>query len=133
MSTQTITPAPHPDQQLDANLQTLRLLTFVRNHAAFADDALKADQTYQQYLLALTAAEVAQRERNRHTQRIRSARFPVLKELADFDFGAVPSLQKQGVLELARGAYITKAEPVILIGSPGLGKSQPAQYPNRQC
>ncbi len=126
MSTHAITPALHPDQQLDDNLHTLRLLTFVRNHAAFADDALKADQTYQQYLLALAAAEVAQRERNRHTQRIRSAHFPVLKELADFDFGAVPSLQKQVVLELARGAYITKAEPVILIGSPGLGKTHVA-------
>lgn len=53
----------------------------------------------------------------------RAARFPVVRELADFDFGAVPSLHKHEILELARGLYIPKAEPVLLVGNPGLGKS----------
>jgi DNA replication protein DnaC len=30
------------------------------------------------------------------------------------------------ILDLAQGGYITKAEPVILIGNPGLGKSHVA-------
>ena len=46
-----------------------------------------------------------------------------LKELADFDFSAIPQLNKQRVLDLARGEYITKAEPIILVGNPGLGKT----------
>ena len=46
-------------------------------------------------------------------RRIKAARFPVLKELADFDFSCVPSLNKQRVLELARGGYIaqSRADP----------------------
>jgi DNA replication protein DnaC len=46
--------------------------------------------------------EVAQRDENRKMNRIKAARFPVLKELADFDFSCVPDLNKQRVLELAR-------------------------------
>ena len=47
----------------------------------------------------------------------------MLKELADFDFGAVPKLNRARVLALAEGAYIAKAESVILVGNPGLGKT----------
>lgn len=126
MTHKTHSPADPMLSQLDTALQALRLNTFVRNHAAFADEAINAQHTYQRYLLDLATHEMAQRERTRHIARIRAARFPVLKELADFDFDAVPSLHKQAVLELARGAYIAKAEPIVLIGNPGLGKSHVA-------
>jgi DNA replication protein DnaC len=68
---------------------------------------------------------VAQRLLNSQRQRIKAARFPVLKELADFDFSAIPQLNKQRVLDLARGEYIHKAEPILMVGQPGLGKTQP--------
>lgn len=115
--------AKNPSVVLDGALQQLKLTTFVRNHASFADDALQRQHGHQEYLLNLATHELDQRERNRHTQRIRAARFPVLRELADFDFSAVPSLKKEVVTELAHGGYIAKAEPILLIGNPGLGKS----------
>ena len=34
---------------------------------------------------------------------MKTAQLPVLKELADFDFSAIPSLDKVRVLNLARG------------------------------
>ena len=49
--------------------------------------------------------------------------YPVLKELADFDFSCVSSPHKQRVLELAQGSYIQKAEPILMVGNPGLGKT----------
>lgn len=54
------------------------------------------------------------------------ARFPLLKELADFDFRALPSLNKQMVLELAQDGYIPRHEAVLLVGNPGLGKTHVA-------
>ncbi len=42
---------------------------------------------------------------------------------ADFDFSCVPALNKQQVLDLARGDFISKAEPILLVGNPGLGKT----------
>ena len=35
----------------------------------------------------------------------------------------MPSLNKQLVLELAQGGYIRQAEPILMVGNPGLGKT----------
>jgi len=108
---------------LESHLKSLRLATFRQQYRQVAEDAASNNLGYDQYLLALAEQEVAQRHLNSQRQRIKAARFPVLKELADFDFSAIPNLNKQRVLALARGQYITKAEPIILLGNPGLGKS----------
>ncbi len=113
------------DALLETHLKALRLPTFVRNYAPFAEDAARNNLDYPRYLLALAEQEVAQRERNRIQRRIKAARFPVLKELADFDFSALPTLNKARILDLARGEYILKKEPLIFVGNPGVGKTQP--------
>jgi DNA replication protein DnaC len=93
---------------LETDLKQLKLPTFVQNYRPFAEDATKANQGYDAFLLALAEQEVAQREANRQRQCIKAARFPLLKELADFDFSCVPSLNKQHVLDLARGNYTSQ-------------------------
>ena len=108
---------------LESHLKSLRLATFRQQYRQVAEDAARSNLSYDQYLLALADQEVAQRQLNAQRQRIKAARFPVLKELADFDFSAIPQLNKQRVLDLARGEYISKAEPILLVGQPGLGKS----------
>jgi DNA replication protein DnaC len=111
---------------LESHLKTLRLAAFREQYRQVAEDAAGHNLGYDQYLLALAEQEVAQRQFNAQRQRIKAARFPVLKELADFDFSAIPQLNKQRVLDLARGEYITKAEPILLVGNPGLGKTHVA-------
>jgi DNA replication protein DnaC len=108
---------------LETDLKQLRLPTFLANYRKFGEDAVQAHLTYDRYLLSLAEQEVAQREKNREERRIKAAHFPVLKELADFDFSCVPSLNKLQVLDLAQGAYIRKAESILLVGNPGLGKT----------
>jgi DNA replication protein DnaC len=108
---------------LETDLKLLKLPTFVHNYRQFADDATKANQGYDAFLLALAEQELAQREANRQRQCIKAARLPLLKELADFDFSCVPGLNKQRVLDLARGGYLAQAEPILLVGNPGLGKT----------
>jgi DNA replication protein DnaC len=56
-------------------------------------------------------------------RRIKEAKFPLLKELADFDFEAIPRLNKRQIWALTEGAYLATAAPVILVGNPGLGKT----------
>jgi len=111
---------------LETLLKQLRLPTFLANYGIFAEDASRTKLSYNRYLLALAEQEVARREENRKTSRIKAARFPVLKELADFDFSSVPSLNKQRVLELARGEYLDRAESILMVGNPGLGKTHVA-------
>ena len=111
---------------LETYLKKLRLPTFLHNYAKFAEDAARESLGYDRFLLALAEQEVLQRQENQRRRRIQGARFPVHKELADFDFSYVSSLSKQRVLDLTRSAYIDKAEPVILVGNPGLGKTHVA-------
>ena len=108
---------------LESHLKQVGLATFVRNHAAFAAAAVQKQSSYADYLAALAAQEVNQREANTRQRRLKEAKLPVVKQLADFDFTALPSLNQQKVLQLAQGDYLRQAEPVILIGNPGLGKT----------
>lgn len=43
--------------------------------------------------------------------------------MSAYDFSLVEGVSKLRVLELAQGGYLSKAEPVLLIGNPGLGKT----------
>lgn len=111
---------------LETYLKQLRLPAFLQNYRQVAADGAHANLTYDRYLLALAEQEVAQRETNRQQRRIKAARFPVLKDLAQFDFSAVPDLNKARVLDLARGEYILKREPILMVGNPGVGKTHVA-------
>ena len=108
---------------LENYLRSLRLPTFAQNYQTFAQDATRSDLPYERYLFALCQAEMDQREANRVERAITNAKFPVLKELATFDFSVVQGISKTRILELAQCGYLTKKESVILIGNPGLGKT----------
>jgi DNA replication protein DnaC len=118
-------PAPE-SMLLDSHLRQLRLATFGSQHAKLAAEAAAANLGYERYLLSLAEAEVQQRENQQQTRRIQQARLPLLKELADFDFTLLAKQLKPLILELARGDYIAHAEPIILVGNPGLGKTHVA-------
>jgi DNA replication protein DnaC len=108
---------------LESYLHQLRLPTFAKNYLTFAADAAQKNLDYPRYLLALAEQEVTRREQNVLQKRLKAARFPVTKELAEFDFSAIPTLNKAQVLDLARGEFILKRESIILMGNPGLGKT----------
>lgn len=111
---------------LESYLKTLRLPTVLRAYRPCAQEAAHANQSYERYLQALVEQEVQQREVQRQQRLIRAARFPVLKELAQFEFHRLPHLNKAQVLDLTQGQYLAQAEPVILVGNPGLGKTHVA-------
>jgi DNA replication protein DnaC len=108
---------------LDSYLRQLRLPTFVKLYSQFAADAARNNQDAVRFLLALAEQEIHQRQQNVLQERLKAARFPILKELADFDFSCLPQLNKNQILDLARGEYIQHKQSLIFIGNPGLGKT----------
>jgi DNA replication protein DnaC len=108
---------------LETCLQQLRLSTFLQHYRQVAEDAAQNNLGYDRFLLALAEQELAERERRRQIRYTKAACFPVMKELSDFDFSCIPNLPKQRVLDLAQGGYIARAEPIIMVGHPGLGKT----------
>jgi len=109
--------------QLENYLRQFHLPTFVQNYQTFAQDAARTGLSCERYLLALCVAEAEQRDVNRMERCIAAAKFPLVKDHTSFDFSAVENVPKTKVLELAQGGYMAKAETVILIGNPGLGKT----------
>lgn len=114
------------DARISILLRQLRLPTVAANYARFAKEAAQDGQSHEEYLLALLDHEVNQREINRRKRRIREARFPVLCTLDEFDFSAIPSLNRTKVMQLADGEYIQRHENMALIGSIGTGKTHVA-------
>jgi DNA replication protein DnaC len=108
---------------LEALLKRLKLPAVLKFYQELARQAVEANQTYEGYLLALVEAEVQQRDENAHKKRIKTARFPVLKTLDQFDFSAVATLNKAKVLGLAQGDYIERKDNLILMGNSGTGKT----------
>ena len=119
---------PNDTMLLKANLKQLRLPTIGAEFEKLAREATASNQTFEQYLLRLTELEVATRQANALTSRIRQAKFPVEKGLENFDFSASKTVNKQKVLELARGEWITQRSNVCLLGQPGTGKPRPSEY-----
>src|SRR5512137_924648 len=108
---------------LKANLKQLRLPTISAEFVKLAREASTANEDYEQYLLRLTELEVAARSANALKARIKSAGFPVIKDLDTYDFSLLPSLNKPKVLELARGEWIDQHFNCCLIGNAGTGKT----------
>jgi len=108
---------------IEAHLKRLKLPAIARSYEAMAREAAAANQSFDGYLLALLEQEVRQRDENLQRSRLQSARFPAIKTLDQFDFSAVPDLNKAMVLHLAQGEYADRRENILLIGTNGTGKT----------
>jgi DNA replication protein DnaC len=53
----------------------------------------------------------------------RTAGFPVLKTLEEFDFTFAHGVTKQSVMELSSMDFVERAENIVLLGPSGLGKT----------
>lgn len=92
-------------------------------YSSLCAECSREQATYAEYLARLTNAELSERESKAVTRRINAAKLPTPKELSDFDFKAIPSLNKQKVLELSRCGFVGDRTNIVMMGPPGVGKS----------
>lgn len=116
-------PAQDYQALLEAYLRQLGLDAFLQSYQSYAQDAARNGLSFERFLLGLCEAEVADREAKRIETAIRRARLPFQREIAEYDFAAVENISKTMFLELAQGGYMHRAENLILVGNPGLGKT----------
>jgi DNA replication protein DnaC len=91
--------------------------------AGLGELAVKGKQSHLDYLEALLAAELEEREHRMVGRRLREARLPRMKTLDEFDFSQSPKVSAAEIRQLAEGGYIERAEPVLFIGDCGTGKT----------
>jgi len=86
-------------------------------------EAAEADEPYEGYLLRLSELELTTRSGNALAARVKAAGFPVIKELADFDFTLLPNVSKPKVLELSRCEWVEQNMNACWVGNSGTGKT----------
>jgi len=103
--------------------RALRVPVIGANFTRMAEQAVKEQHSHIGRLEALLAMENEERDRHAIEKRIRDAKLPRVKTLEEFDFNRAPKIAASEVRELAEGGYIQRAEPVVLIGECGTGKT----------
>ena len=103
--------------------RALKTPTIGRVWEQLAATARDEGWSHEEYLAAVLQRQVADREANGTSLRIAGAHFPQIKTLEDFSIDYQPSLRRDVLAHLATTTWIAKAENVILLGPPGVGKT----------
>ena len=75
------------------------------------------------YAAQLLGAEAAARSERHLTTGITLAHLPFQRTLVQFDFGFQPSIGERPVKELANLAFVSEASNIVLLETPGVGKT----------
>jgi DNA replication protein DnaC len=110
-------------QQLREHLAYLGMTAAAEQLAPELDRALAEKASPTQVLERLLGIEVEATRARRQRGRLRFARYPVYKTLADFDFDFQPSLDRKQIAELSTLRFIEEHRSIILLGPPGVGKA----------
>ena len=110
------------DQAIRQHCKALRVPTIGSQFARLAEAATREGQSHVGYLEALLAAEMEERESRAINRLLHEAKLPRMKTLDAFEFDR-SGVSAGQLRTLAEGDYVTKAEPVLLVGEAGTGKT----------
>jgi DNA replication protein DnaC len=108
---------------LDAMLDRLKITGIRDQLDSLLDEAARANLSARETLKMLCEREIARKDHRRIEMALKIAHFPVVKDLAGFDFDAQPSIDPKQIRDLAASRYIANGENVLLLGPPGVGKT----------
>src|SRR5512143_4345283 len=110
------------EQAVRQHCRMLKMPTVATQFERLAAVAVRDGHSPVQYLEALLAAALDERAHKAVARRIQEARLPRVKTVQEFDFQQSP-VPAARIADLAHGGYIDRAEPVVLIGEAGTGKT----------
>jgi DNA replication protein DnaC len=99
-------------------------LPYVTHHGKeFLDEAIHTNMGHEEFLATYLERELELRTNNGIKRRLRLAKFPVKKHLEDFDKSKYGNDLRAKFKSLETLDFIDKKENIILIGTPGSGKT----------
>lgn len=108
---------------LKSYLKKLKLPAILREYPTVSRLCSQDNVPYEGYLQRLAEIEVQHRQAQATARRLKQARFPMVKELSEFDFTAAPRVNKKQILDLSMCGFIEKRSNVVFTGPPGVGKT----------
>ena len=113
-------PAP---TQLDRDLTDLKLLEIARCYREVLDEAARKGSSMLDVLATLIGTEQTVRQQRALERRLREARLPKQKTLADYDFNFPKRIPKTAIVRLFDCDFIPRYGCAVFIGPTGTGKS----------
>jgi len=113
--------------QLEHTLRQLRLSGLAASLEVRLQEARGNHLAHEEFLELLLQDELNVRHQRMVQRRSKCAAFREQRTLESFDFGFNPTISRPQVYQLATGAFTERAEDILLIGPPGVGKSHLAQ------
>lgn len=110
-------------EQLQYLLKSIRLSAMAQALPLRLQEAKANELPHLDFLVLLVNDELEKRKDRLLNRRLKAAGFPTLKSLDTFNFHFNPAIDKKTILELCSSRFIHKAESVLLIGPPGVGKT----------
>jgi DNA replication protein DnaC len=117
-------PRPDPEPtQLDRDLADLKLLEMAKHYREVLDEAARKGSSMLEVLRTLVGMEQTARQQRALERRLRQARLPKQKTLADYDFTFPKRLPKTAIVRLFDCEFISQHGCAVLIGPTGTGKT----------
>lgn len=105
------------------NLEDLKLFQIKDSLSSYIDLVKDGSKNFTDALYELTEKEKIFRSEVAMNACVRTAGFPFLKRINDYDFSFQPSVNKAEIDDLLTLRFIENNENLLLIGSPGVGKT----------
>ena len=111
------------NDSLQAKIKKLHLAGILQTADMRAEQAVKEQLSYMEFLELLINDENLNRSRNRRNNLMRRSRLPQHKTIEEFNFSWQPCLNRQAIYAFGTGEFIRKKENIAFIGLPGTGKT----------
>jgi DNA replication protein DnaC len=108
---------------LRQNLEELKLTQIAETYREVLDEAARKNNSPLEAFSALIAGEITTRRQRALQRRIKQAKLPKPKALADYNFDFPKRVPKQKVLRLFDGEFVEQRKCAVLIGPTGTGKT----------
>ena len=108
---------------LSEHLEYLKLKYVADQYGPLADEAIRQPWDHREYLRRLIEGEYNDQRQRRVAARIKSARFPVIKTLEQFNWAWPKKINRLAVQNLFRLEFVAQNANVVFLGNVGVGKS----------
>jgi DNA replication protein DnaC len=109
--------------ELTTLLERMKMDHLLAQLDGVCEQAAQSDADYKSFLARALEAEWRGRYQRGVEGRLKQARLPWVKTLDQFDFDYQPSIDRKQVRELAGLSFVERAQNVVLLGPPGVGKT----------
>ena len=109
--------------KLTNNLDILKLIKIKENLDLYIELINKKEKNVVDALYELTNLEIELMNEKAIYGCVRTAGFPFIKTLDDFDFSFQPTINKEQILDFKNLRFVENKENIIFVGSPGVGKT----------